>query len=129
MSGSVADPPAAYDIRALLAATDLFVHPALRESFGVVIVEAMAMGCPVVSTPVGIAPEAVEEGATGVLASSHEPGDLAQAMRKALLARGEWATMGRVARERASRFSASRMVAAYQGLYDELVRRGDSRHR
>jgi len=115
------------DTRALLAATDLFVHPALGESFGVVIIEAMATGRPVMSTPVGIAREAVEDGVTGVLAAGHEPRDLAQAMRRALSVRDDWEAMGRAARRRVSRFSASRMVARYERLYEELVQRAGGR--
>ena len=61
------------DVVDLLAATDLFVHPARAESFAMVIVEAMAMACPVVATPVGIAPEVVVDGRTGILSESAEP--------------------------------------------------------
>ena len=55
------------DIPAVLAALDAFVHPAIAESFGMVIVEAMAMARPVLSTPVGIAPEVIMPGETGLL--------------------------------------------------------------
>ncbi len=50
------------DVPELLAAIDLFVHPALAESFGFAVVEAMAMAKPVLVRPVGIARDVVENG-------------------------------------------------------------------
>lgn len=110
------------DVADLLAATDLFVHPARAESFAMVIVEAMAMGCPVVATPVGIAPEVVVEGRTGILSESPEPEALAQALERALAVRDSWGAMGEEARRSAARFPAAEMVRRYEGLYDRLLR-------
>ena len=109
------------DVPELLAATDLFVHPALAESFAMVIVEAMAMSCPVVSTPVGIAPEVVRDGETGVLAADGTTDALAAALLKALSMRERWAAMGAAARGVASEFPAGRMVRAYEALYMDLL--------
>jgi glycosyltransferase involved in cell wall biosynthesis len=114
------------DVPELLAATDLFVHPALAESFAMVIVEAMAMGCPVVSTPVGIAPDVVENGVTGVLADGCGPAELESALREALWMRQRWPAMGNAARERALGFPAERMVRTYESLYLELLGRGST---
>jgi glycosyltransferase involved in cell wall biosynthesis len=111
------------DVPALLAATHLFVHPALAESFGMVIVEAMAMGCPVVSTPVGIAPEVVRDGVTGVLAADGSVGALASALRLALSRRDRWPEMGAAARKESRRFSAATMVESYERLYLQLLGR------
>jgi glycosyltransferase involved in cell wall biosynthesis len=113
--------PSRQDIPALLAATDLFVHPAHAESFGMVIIEAMAMGCPVVSTPVGIAPEVVEHAVTGMLAADPEPGAIAAALREALSQRHRWDAMGDAARRRALQFSAAQMVGEYERLYLRLL--------
>jgi L-malate glycosyltransferase len=109
------------DIVDLLAATDLFVHPARAESFAMVIVEAMAMACPVVATPVGIAPEVVIDGRTGILSESPEPEGLARALGRALAARESWGMMGQEARRSAARFPAAGMVRSYEELYERLL--------
>ena len=61
-------------LRGFYHACDLFVAPSRYESFGLVLVEAMMFGKPVVSCKVGGIPEVVVDGATGLLA---EPGDAA----------------------------------------------------
>lgn len=55
------------------AEADLLILPSRYETFGLVLVEALAHGAPVLSTPVGIAPEIVSVGKTGWL---YAPGDL-----------------------------------------------------
>jgi len=109
------------DVAAVLAATDLFVHPALAESFGMVVVEAMAAGLPVVSTPVGIAPDLVADGESGLLAADGSPEALASALRRALELQSRWPDMGAEAQRRAQRFRARDMVAQYEELYLHLV--------
>ena len=105
------------DIRDVLAAVDVFVHPALAESFGMVIVEAMAMARPVVSTPVGIAPEVITPGETGLLCSSPEPDALAAGLHEMLALRHSWPEMGQQARRRIRDFTAASMANRYHELY------------
>ena len=109
------------DVPELLAGMDLFVHPALAESFAMVIVEAMAMGLPVVSTPVGIAPEVLADGAAGTLAADATAEGLEAALRQALDSRNRWPDIGEEARRRAQEFRAARMVPAYEQLYLKLL--------
>jgi glycosyltransferase involved in cell wall biosynthesis len=105
------------DIPQLLAALDAFVHPAIAESFGMVIVEAMAMGKPVLSTPVGVAPEVVKSGESGVLCASSGRADLERGLRDLLSLRDRWAELGLAGRERVSGFTASATVRTYERLY------------
>jgi glycosyltransferase involved in cell wall biosynthesis len=85
-----------------------------------VIIEAMAMGLPIMSTPVGIAPEVVGDG-TGVLAASARVEDLEQALTRLLDARGRWPDMGAAARERVATFTAARMADDHRRLYERLL--------
>jgi glycosyltransferase involved in cell wall biosynthesis len=105
------------------AAMDVLVHAALAESFGMVLVEALAMGKPVVSTPVGIAPEVISDGVTGFLAPSPDPAALQAALERLLESRPRWGVMGEAGRKRAQDFSAPAMVAAYEAHYTTVLRR------
>jgi alpha-maltose-1-phosphate synthase len=58
----------------VLSAADVFVCPSIYEPFGIVNLEAMAVGLPVVATAVGGIPEVVVDGETGWLVP-FEPGD------------------------------------------------------
>lgn len=113
--------PARSDVPAVLAAIDAFVHPAIAESFGMVIIEAMAMARPVLSTPVGIAPEVVSN-ATGVLAASPSAPDLEFALRALIARREDWPRMGAIGRARVSGFTATSMTQRHEELYARLLR-------
>ena len=98
------------------------------ESFGVVCIEAMASGLPVVATDVGGNAELVAHGETGTIV----PADDADALAEALLAFARDAdaahAAGRAARARAERlFSLDAMVAQYAALYERLLRGRKSR--
>ncbi len=69
------------------ASADLFVLPSETETLGLVLLEAMASGCPVVACRAGGVPDAVEDGETGFL---FEPGDTSGLIRtvKRALANG-----------------------------------------
>jgi len=70
------------DMPGLLSAADIFVAPSRRESFGLSIAEAMAVGCCVVSTKVGGIPELL--GDTGVYVESESATSLSQTLQHAL---------------------------------------------
>lgn len=105
------------DIPRLLAAFDVFVHPAIAESFGMVIIEALAMARPVISTPVGIAPEVLDDGVTGFLTPATNAVSLEHTLRRTLAARASWTKVGTQGRRRVSAFTAAEMASAYSRLY------------
>jgi glycosyltransferase involved in cell wall biosynthesis len=109
--------PLLRDARALL------VPITWDEPFGLVLIEAMLSGCPVVAFRRGSVPELVEPGVTGFVVSSVEE------MAATIAPGGAIETIDREAcRARAvQRFSQARMVAHYERLYAEVVaRRGRS---
>jgi glycosyltransferase involved in cell wall biosynthesis len=65
----------------LLAGASAFVLPSRHEPFGIVNLEAMAAGTPVVATRVGGVPEIVDDGITGLLVDARDPASLARAIR------------------------------------------------
>jgi glycogen(starch) synthase len=108
----------------------LFVMPSLYEGFGMVMIEAMAAGLPVVATPAGAAPEIISNGENGLLvdidlaASDAEErrGRLADAITGALSDVEDLRRMGSAARELVvGRFSWDRVARMTIDIYDELL--------
>ncbi len=71
-------------LAAAFASSDLFVLPSKTETLGLVLMEAMASGCPVVACNAGGVPDAVENGVTGFLFEPDDPRGLVNAVRYAL---------------------------------------------
>jgi glycosyltransferase involved in cell wall biosynthesis len=110
------------DILEIIFALDLLVLPSHSESFGRVLIEAMAAGKPVIGTSVGGIPEIIEDGVTGLLVPPHSPEELAQAIIKILQNPEMARQMGEAGRRRAEeRFSAKQYVTKIQAIYEELL--------
>ncbi len=107
-----------------LQTADVFVAPSRYESFGLVFVEAMRWGTPVVGTTVGGIPEVVEDGRSGLLVPPESPYDLAAALVKLLTNPDLRSRLGAAGRKRAEvEFSAERMARRTESLYRELLAR------
>jgi glycosyltransferase involved in cell wall biosynthesis len=92
------------------------------ESFGLVLIEAMATGKPVVATNHGGPREVCAEGETALLVPPQDPRRLADAILKLLRDPARAAAMGRAARERAERhFDERRHAQQLQRLYEEVL--------
>ena len=108
----------------LLAAIDVLAHLPTEEAFGLVLVEAMAAGLPVVATDVGGCAEIVEDGVTGSLVWPQDEDGLVEALSELLGRRGleRGRRMGRAGRRRArSRFSVQRQVERLESLYGRVL--------
>ena len=113
------------DVRAALAAMDIFVHPGAPEPFGLVNTEAMAMSKPVVAFSHGALPEIVIHDETGLLAPAGDTVALAASVLRLLRDPVLCQSMGRAGRQRVdSRFRIERTVAELETHYQELVGRG-----
>ena len=113
------------DVAQIMSAMDVLVLPSLAEGLSRVVLEAMAMGKPVVATRVGGQSEAVVDGATGLLVLPAEPGALAQALLKVLSDRTVARQMGAEGRARVeSWFSVDHAVSRYEQLYPSLLASG-----
>lgn len=111
------DAPAQY-----LAASDLMCLPSYREGFGNVVIEAAAMGLPVVGTAIAGLRDAIEDGVTGVLVAPKDAAALAAALESMLADDDRRRRMGEAARERALRlFDADAVNARVLAEYAALV--------
>jgi len=105
-----------------MAAFDVVVLPSILEGFGMVLLEAMAMGKPVVASRVGGIPEAVEDGVTGILVPPAHSRRLADALVALLENPGLRQSMGEAGRNRVKRlFSLERSINEIECVYTHLL--------
>jgi alpha-1,6-mannosyltransferase len=103
----------------LLASCDVLVHPGDCETFGLIVLEAMACGLPVVGTNGGGVAELVDR-ETGILAEPNKVDSLAGAI-EAMYFR-DMARMGQAARRKAAgRYDWNRILPQVLGRYDILL--------
>jgi glycosyltransferase involved in cell wall biosynthesis len=108
----------------LMAAMSVFVIPSLYEGCQYALLEAMAIGRPVVATPAGVAPAVVRDGETGLLVPFGDPAGLAVAAGRLLADPSLAARLGAAGREAiVAGFSLDSMTDALTGLYAEVVSR------
>jgi glycosyltransferase involved in cell wall biosynthesis len=104
---------------------DVCVVPSRSEGLPMVVLEAMALARPVVATAVGGIPEAVDDGATGILVRPEDPEALAAAIGSLLDDPERGAAMGRAGRERVrAHFSADEQRRRYLEIFAGLLRDG-----
>lgn len=117
LPGELADPKPAY------AAMDIFVLPSAQaEPFGLVVLEAMAMGCPVVATAIGGPLSIVAEGETGFLVPPGDAKALADKLEVLLRDAALRERMAAAGRERLeARFSFANTVNELEALYRAVL--------
>ncbi|MBF0619800.1 MAG: glycosyltransferase family 4 protein [Candidatus Omnitrophica bacterium] len=106
----------------VLPAFDVFVMPSLSEGLGLSVMEAQAMGIPVVATKVGGLIDAVKDGETGILVPAKDPEALAKAVVRLLADRALAKRMGEAGRIfMMNNFSADTMTEGTLGMYQKVL--------
>ena len=119
---SVAFLGAREDVPECLAALDLFVFPSLNEGLGRALIEAMAVGLPVVATRVGGIPDIVVDGKNGVLVPPQDAEAVAAALLDLLRDPCRLRHYGEAAKRSVdNRFDVASMVREIECLYDAVL--------
>jgi phosphatidylinositol alpha-mannosyltransferase len=104
------------------AAADVFASPAVgQESFGIVLVEAMAAGVPVVATDIPGYREVVRDGVDGLLVPPNDATALASAIRRVLSEPDLASALASAGRSRAETFSWDTVVPRLETVYDRVL--------
>jgi glycosyltransferase involved in cell wall biosynthesis len=110
------------DPAAVLRGADVFVSSSWAESFPYVVLDAMALGRPIVATRVGGVAEAVRDGESGLLVEPRDAGALAQALIRLVSEPARADELGARARSQVrARFSLERMLEGLTSVYADLL--------
>ena len=110
----------ATDYRAVFRGATLFALPSEWEAFGLVLLEAMVAGIPIVATAVGGVPEVLEEGRAGRLVPYGDVEALASAIRGILGSPEASASLVSAGLQRVGQYSWDRVIDDHLALYREL---------
>jgi glycosyltransferase involved in cell wall biosynthesis len=107
------------DLAAAFASSDAFLFPSRTETLGLVLLEAMAAGCPVVAANSGGIPDIVSNGVNGYLFEPNDPDGLLKATTKLLQNRD--AAMCDRARMEAEKWGWEAATRQLQGYYQRTI--------
>ena len=109
------------DVRPYYAAADVFVMPSRWETFGLVFLEAMNYGLPILSTRTQAVPEVVKDGVCGLLSANEDPGELADNMLRLAGDPDLRAQLGANGQQLLDRsFSYETFLRSHLALYQEM---------
>jgi D-inositol-3-phosphate glycosyltransferase len=103
------------------SAAEVLVMPSLYESFGMVALEAMACGTPVIASEVGGLGYLVQDGITGYTIPDSDPGKLCEKLSNLLGDNELRTTMGKRAADYATEYAWEKITSAIVKVYEEVV--------
>ncbi len=110
------------DIPELMRAANVFVLPSRNESFGNVMVEAMACGLPLIAGRTGIAGRLAIDSIAGRLVDPERADEIAYALSEILGSAEQAAKLGSRGRELARQFDYRQVAARYLEIYEEMLK-------
>ncbi len=110
------------DITKLMSEAEVFVLPSLKEAFGLVILEAMQAGTPVISTRAGGVPEIITNGENGLLVEAGDSQQLTEAIKKVLLKRDLSNKLSKSGLKRVKEFSAQKCAELTAKIYRQYAK-------
>jgi L-malate glycosyltransferase len=115
------------DVPELVRALDILMLPSEEEPFGRALIEAMALGVPVLATNVGGPAEIVEDGREGYLLAPRQPAAWAQAVRRIADSADRGREMGLAGRRRVQlEFTTEHHMAAVLAVYERAIARASA---
>lgn len=109
------------ELRAAYSGASVFVFPTLCDGFGMVLLEAMAAGLPLIATPNCAAPELIEGNGSGEIVPPGDAVALAAAMAAVIANPAAWTAKGNAARESARAYSWEGYGEKWNVLLQEVV--------
>jgi glycosyltransferase involved in cell wall biosynthesis len=109
------------ELAAAFASADAFIFPSRTETLGLVLLEAMAAGCPVVAAASGGIVDIVTDGVNGYLFDPQDPQGCISATQRLLAAREERELLRAQARQEAERWSWSAATEQLVNYYQQVL--------
>ena len=109
------------DVARVMAACDIFCLPSRNEGMGKVLVEAMAMGKPIIASSIGGIPDIVRSGENGILVPVGDAAAWAEAIARLCRDPEKRRRMGDAGMQMAPRYSSEEMIKRIDRLYEELL--------
>lgn len=109
------------NVAQILKSGDLFLLPSIKEAFGLVLVEAMAIGLPVVGTNAGGIPEIIENNKSGKIVEAGNSGQLADTIIELMENEPLRQKLAYVGHHEVKKFDVAEMVKKTEKIYDNIT--------